>query len=305
MGITGTIDKIGRFFAKLKKIPKRATAPSLTVVVPTHTENAFFYRCIDSLLGQNYPKENLKIIVVVNGDGNYYNKLKDYFVGGGEDTGRVDVRFLQNHNVAAARNYGISVTTSEFISFVDDDDYVTPEFFLSLTEKMTEKINVACGRTADFSEAGIEISSDTPANRVIARYGERIFKDYAKIGRLLSVVWGKVYRTEMLKGFTPMDETLKDTEDVVYFADNFEKLNGRFYLTSPLSSEYYARRLTENSLSRPNKETKEEFFIEGRREVIERLSAAANRAKSKKAKTFIEKKIKAQEDIVKKYLAEK
>src|SRR5688572_29492127 len=94
------------------------TYPRLGVVLPTYNRAQLLRRAIESVLAQSEPAD--EIIVVDDGST--------------DDTGAVArsfgeaVTYLRqdNRGVAAARNVGVSLLTTTFVAFLDDDDVWFP-----------------------------------------------------------------------------------------------------------------------------------------------------------------------------------
>lgn len=93
----------------------------VSVVLTTYKQIELFEKALESLLQQTY--QNLEIIVVDdNGDSYYSSKIRnivDYY----EDE-RVALHVNKtNSGSVVSRNNGIKISTGEYITFLDDDDY--------------------------------------------------------------------------------------------------------------------------------------------------------------------------------------
>jgi glycosyltransferase involved in cell wall biosynthesis len=91
----------------------------VSIVVPTYNREEPLKSCINSLLIQNYPKNNYEIIIVDDASSDGTEKLVKDFI-------RKDKKiryFKQNENKGsyAARNIGIKNAKGEIIGFTDDD----------------------------------------------------------------------------------------------------------------------------------------------------------------------------------------
>lgn len=101
-------------------------APLVSIIIPTYKRATMLNRAISSCLEQSYP--NIEIIVVSD------NEPDDEFTAQARETvngfndSRVKLIVQKKHiNGAVARNIGIKTSTGEYISFLDDDDYIEPE----------------------------------------------------------------------------------------------------------------------------------------------------------------------------------
>jgi len=98
----------------LKKI-KISKLPSISVLVPAFNEEDSIKDTIKNLLGINYPKKNLEIIVIDDGSTDRtYEIAKRY-------EGKIKILKKKNGGKASALNFGIDNAKSEFVAVVDAD----------------------------------------------------------------------------------------------------------------------------------------------------------------------------------------
>ena len=101
----------------------------VSVIVPVYNIIEYLERCVNSLTSQTY--RDLEIILVDDGSTDGSGELCDELTKKDE---RIRVFYQENAGSSAARNKGIKAAKGEYISFVDSDDYVNPDFI----EKMIE-----------------------------------------------------------------------------------------------------------------------------------------------------------------------
>ena len=97
--------------------------PLISVIVPIYKVEKYLDRCVESLINQTY--KNLEIILVDDGSPDNSPAMCDNYA---IKDSRVKVIHLQNGGAGRARNIGFSVSTGNFISFVDSDDLLNLEF---------------------------------------------------------------------------------------------------------------------------------------------------------------------------------
>jgi len=121
----------------------------VSIIIPTYKRAEMLTRAIDSVLGQTF--NDLEIIVVDDNNPNTdYRKnteklMRKYL----NDSRVIYIKHKKNKNGAAARNTGISVSSGEYIGFLDDDDYFLPkkiEKQVQYLEIYNEYNGVYCGR---------------------------------------------------------------------------------------------------------------------------------------------------------------
>lgn len=123
--------------------------PQINVIVPVYKVEPYLRRCVDSILGQTFT--DFELILVDDGSPDSCPAICDEYAR--KDT-RVHVIHQENGGLSAARNAGIdwafANSDSQWLSFVDSDDWVHPEYLERLLNAALEKdIAVSiCGYTA-------------------------------------------------------------------------------------------------------------------------------------------------------------
>ncbi len=103
----------------------------LTVVIPVYNAEKYIERCLESLLCQI---ENEYEILLIN-DGSRDNSLRIVRRYAKEYPGVVRVINQENRGTAATRNRGIKEAKGTYIFFVDNDDYIDLNYFVSFLEE--------------------------------------------------------------------------------------------------------------------------------------------------------------------------
>ena len=103
--------------------------PKISVIVPVYKVEGYLEKCVNSLLGQTY--RNMDIILVDDGSPDRCPEMCDRFA---EAHDNVIALHKTNGGLSDARNYGVAHTESEWIVFVDSDDYVEPAYVQTLVD---------------------------------------------------------------------------------------------------------------------------------------------------------------------------
>lgn len=96
-----------------------ASNPLVSLIVPVYNSIEYLDRCLKSLVEQNY--KNVEILLIDDGSTDGSDSLCNSWVI--EDS-RVRVFHTQNKGPSYARNIGISASRSEYLMFVDSDDWL-------------------------------------------------------------------------------------------------------------------------------------------------------------------------------------
>ena len=95
----------------------------ISVIVPVYNIEDYLERCINSILKQTYT--DFELILVDDGSTDRSGAICDE---AGDHDKRVRVIHQPNGGSSAARNTALDVATGDYISFIDSDDYVEPDF---------------------------------------------------------------------------------------------------------------------------------------------------------------------------------
>lgn len=109
--------------------------PLISVIIPIYKVEEYLRECLDSILSQTYTK--LEIILVNDGSPDNCGSICDDFA---LKDSRIRVIHQEHKGLSEARNAGLDITKGDYISFVDSDDYVHPEFIGILYKGLQENV---------------------------------------------------------------------------------------------------------------------------------------------------------------------
>ena len=98
-----------------------------TVIIPAYNAEKTLARCLDSLLSQG--REDICILIVDDGSTDGTAAVAAEYC---RRTPLVRYVHQPNGGVSAARNHGLELARGEFVTFVDSDDLVMPNYFDTL-----------------------------------------------------------------------------------------------------------------------------------------------------------------------------
>lgn len=108
---------------------------SISVIIPNYNKEKYLADCLESVLRQTYQPAEIIIVDDVSTD-NSREIISDY----AEKYSVIRPLFLcENGGASAARNAGIEAATSEYITFLDSDDYYFSEKKLEKEIKLIDK----------------------------------------------------------------------------------------------------------------------------------------------------------------------
>lgn len=169
--------------------------PLISIIVPIYKVEAYLDRCVGSVVSQTY--SNLEIILVDDGSPDNCPEMCDSWAA--KDS-RIKVLHKENGGLSDARNVGLKIATGEYISFVDSDDWIEPDFVSLLYQVLTEN-------GADISEcATIYVAENgdhlrirrTPIQKTLDRM-EALCRLVQEDG-VYQTVWNKLYKRSLIDG---------------------------------------------------------------------------------------------------------
>lgn len=175
--------------------------PLISVVVPVYRVEKWLCRCVDSLLAQTY--QNIEIILVDDGSPDQCGAMCNAYAA---QERRVRVIHQENRGLSAARNAGTAIAKGQYITFVDSDDWVEPDFLEQLwaAQMQTKADVVVCGYCTE-PEGAVLGQTDT---KIECFDAEQALKALCYQKRMETSAWAKLYRTEDARKFPYPDGRL-------------------------------------------------------------------------------------------------
>ena len=167
----------------------------ISIIVPIYNVQNQLSNCIESLLNQSCPKLDIQIILVNDGStDNSGNIAKEY-----KDKYRDKIIYLEKENggLSDARNYGLKFVDkdSDYISFVDSDDYISNNLYEKLLQYMNEKYDMIKIKVRKVKESG-ELLEENYSPEFIDKSGEEAFDILYKSDVMTEIACGYIYRKE-------------------------------------------------------------------------------------------------------------
>lgn len=214
----------------------------ISVIVPTYRPQAYLWECLDSVYNQTFPKSDYELVLVLNGCNEpYHSQIKDW-LGKHSD---LQVQFFQTDEggVSNARNIALDNAKGEYITFIDDDDLISPSYLQELYDNATPDTVSLCYPYA-FNDG--EIEKQLP-------YGNTEAYDYymehecmslsSKVRKYFSGPCMKLFPMSFIQD-RRFDVRFKNGEDSLYMFLISDKIK-KFAFTS--KDAVYYRRYRDNS----------------------------------------------------------
>lgn len=105
----------------------------ISIIVPTYKPQAYLWECLDSIYNQTFPKSDYEVLLVLNGCNEPYSVKITEWLSKHSD---LQVQYVQTDKggVSNARNIALDNAKGDFITFIDDDDLISPVYLQELYE---------------------------------------------------------------------------------------------------------------------------------------------------------------------------
>lgn len=128
--------------------PKNKILPAVSIIVPAYNEELNAIKTIDNLLQQDYP--NFEIVFVDDDSkDSTYQKIFDLF----SSHKKVTIYTKPNGGKAAALNFGISKTSTDFVVCIDADTQLKSDAISQLMKKFTDEVGAVAGNVKVGNES--------------------------------------------------------------------------------------------------------------------------------------------------------
>lgn len=181
--------------------------PLVSIIIPVYNSENYIGKCIESILAQTY--KNYEIILINDGSkDNSLDILKEYE----KQNGKIKIYNQSNCGVANTRNNGIQYSSGEYIMFIDNDDYISPDYIeIFINEINKNDYDIVIGGYKRINTKEKILFHNHPINNGWSKY-------------TIIAPWAKLYKKETLQKFQAEFLDYGIAEDV-YFVLNLYSRN--------------------------------------------------------------------------------
>ena len=161
----------------------------VSIIIPVYHAEQYVRACLESLVRQTYA--DIEILVVDDGSQDNSAKIASDMA---KQDARIRVIAQENHGVSAARNLGLRNAKGEYVTFIDADDYVAPEYVEYLLSMMTDaKADFGMSQNAYTDKGQAQIEKDEKfqleSDRAVA---------FLLSPRVIVGCWNKMFKRQFL-----------------------------------------------------------------------------------------------------------
>ena len=214
----------------------------ISVIVPTYKPQGYLWECLYSVYNQTFPKSDYELVLVLNGCNEpYHSQIKDW-LGKHSD---LQVQFFQTDEggVSNARNIALDNARGEYITFIDDDDLISPSYLQELYDNVAPDTVSLCYPYA-FNDGEVEKQLPYGITNAYCYYMDhRCTSLSSKVRKYFSGPCMKLIPMSFIQG-RRFDVRFKNGEDSLFMFLISDKIK-KFAFTS--KDAVYYRRYRDNS----------------------------------------------------------
>ena len=230
-------------FKEKFSITRKTGEAKVSVILPVYNVEAYLDQCLKSITEQTL--KDIEIICVDDeSPDNSYEIMKWYaFIDE-----RITILRQKNQGAGAARNYGYSIATGEYLSFLDSDDFFEPDMLeVAYREAVKKDIDIiifGCNlydnQKKSYSEAPWVLRKALLPESNPFHYKE-VKKKIFNIGN--GWAWDKLFRKRLLDNNPDLRfQTLRTTNDMYFVFLAYIKANGIYHIDNVLAHQRINRK---------------------------------------------------------------
>lgn len=178
----------------------------VTVIIPVYNAEQYLEECVQSVLKQNFT--DFELVLVNDGSSDRSGALCETYASADH---RVRVFHQKNGGVSSARNLGIANAKGKWVTFIDADDYISPNYFDVLTVNSNADLIM---QGLIYLKEGIEIKhiryreEELEFEKFLSKYD--VYPEY-------SSSWSKFFKRSILQKYEiTFNMQLKFGEDTLF-----------------------------------------------------------------------------------------
>lgn len=181
----------------------------ISVIIPAYNVAQWLERCVNSVLDQTH--SNLEVLLIDDGSTDATAQIADRLA---EKDARITVVHQENAGLVAVRETGIALAAGDYVSFVDGDDVIEPDFLARLLANAVKyDADIShCGMKYCFYDGRVKLHYGT--GEVILYDNPTGVRELLDGRKLEPSLCNKLYRRELLKD-SCLDLSVVNNEDLL------------------------------------------------------------------------------------------
>lgn len=277
-------------------IKESSLEKGISAIIPTYKGENYISKLLDSLINQTIDSNLFEAIFIVNGD---LDSTPDIIKKYQKENPQINIILTYSDSgVCNARNVGIKLAKREYTIFIDDDDYISHNYFEKLYQ-YAKPNRIVIGTFLDVNQDTGEIQESYLSKPLLESSGINTNPYTDEMQGILTITTDKLIPTKDVKksSFNP---ELKNGVDISYYAQFYVDYDFEFYIIDKKEKAIYYRLWRDNSISR--KPLSYDFNISDRLKVINDINKGLKKSKTPAMTSFIKSLTGGQVVKINKYL---
>lgn len=201
----------------------------ISIIIPVYNQESYIEKCLYSIQNQSY--RSYEVIIINDGSNDKSEECILKFIK--------DERFKyysqQNSGVSSARNKGLALASGTWVTFIDPDDYISPDYLEVLLGSMRDRpeldlVIVPCITVKNEEENNEHFYKESFIAKDKQKqdlYLQLFDPEYARCDSIYTAVgvpWGKLYKTSIIK-----HNNITFKEDLNVLEDNLFNMEYFYY----------------------------------------------------------------------------
>lgn len=227
----------------------------LSIIAAVYNLEKYLPRCLDALVNQTL--EEIEILCVDDGSTDSAPQIVDEYAA--KYPNKVKAFHKPNGGEFTTRNYGLERAQGEYVTFVDTDDWVEPNWAEKLYQAAKEN-------DADLAVCGFE-RIDLKTNKVVAKdmttHGYAVKEITGKDDFMIAInpaPWNKIYKREKIKDQRFLN--FRGFNDMIFLASSYTKINKVAFVPDVLYHYYLRYDSQIHSINRQDVENFKKYLLE-------------------------------------------
>lgn len=213
--------------------------PLLSVIIPVYNTQDFLEECLETTIVND---ERVQYIIVNDGSIDNSSKIINRIAIGFSNVILVNQR---NKGLSEARNAGLRLVNSKWVTFVDSDDFMDKFRIQRIVDYLEKSDNCDLYSlpVMSYENGKRKVAQDCNDNHTINEYIYRVMKGNFQIG-----VWSYVFRTEIIRNNHIFFDKGRLFEDKFFLPKYLKNISNVQSLPSNKVGYYYYR-MRSNSIT--------------------------------------------------------
>lgn len=209
----------------------------ISIIIPSYKPADYIFECLSSIKNQTLCKNRFEIIIVLNGCLDpYYTKIYEYIIDKEMNSNTI---LLQTDisGVSNARNIGLDKAQGKYIVFIDDDDYISPQYLSGLLEK-ADDFTISLSNAKAFYDKSNKIMENYYMKETYNKIKNKNHISLFEARALFNVIYMKLIPKNIIENIR-FNDNFRIGEDSLFMYEISKNIKN-ISISEP-SSEYFRR----------------------------------------------------------------